>query len=116
MRLTVIIDQIAVEDQRYDTIGDWFYDDTGTLHIRTSSESRKGAFLIALHELVEAFLCEHNGVSQEMVDEFDFEHQFKEGEPGDLQDAPYKREHRFAMLIEHLMARELGMDNYGVVQ
>jgi len=38
-----------------------------------------------------------------------------DGEPGDLPDAPYRKEHRFAMLIEHMMAHELGIEGYVAV-
>ena len=111
---------------RYPTLGDWFYSHMGstprTLFIQTCATDEFGKplseteqFLIALHELIEAKLCQTRGVSQAMVDDFDFAYT-GDGEPGDAPDAPYAREHRFAMIIEHLMAHELGLINYGRIE
>ena len=101
---------------RYDTLGDWYYEDHDDLIIDVlETEDIDHQFLIALHELVEAWLCTARGILQEQVDEFDFN--FKgEDEPGDHPEAPYHKEHRFAMIIEHLMAYELGMIGHGRVE
>jgi len=123
--MKIVIEAIPHAAQRYDTWGDWYYDPDGTLQIRVSSDvpelpSAAHQFLIALHELVEVKLCEARGVTQEQVDAFDFAHQDDCNEagtePGDLPDSPYRREHRFAMLVEHLMAHELGLTPYGRVE
>ena len=62
-------------------------------------------------------LCRKRGITQKQVDDFDMSPEVSglEGEPGDLPGAPYAKEHRFAMLVEHLMAHELGIEGYGVV-
>jgi len=122
--MKINIQPIPQSQQRYDTWGDWFYDEAGALQIRVSeqfgtaldpAECENHQFLIALHELIEVWLCKQRGVTQEQVDSFDFN--FKgEGEPGDDPKAPYRREHRFAMLIEHLVAHELGLKDYGSVE
>lgn len=123
--MKIVIEAIPQVQQRYDTWGDWWFDEDGTLQIRVTSDApelptENHQFLIALHELVETMSCKSHGVPQTQVDEFDFKHQDecneKGIEPGDLPDSPYRREHRFAMLIEHLMARELGLDGYGEVR
>jgi hypothetical protein len=110
----------AVEDMRYDTLGDWYYE-RDALHIDVA-DSRPGGrlspdeqFLIALHEFIEAWLCDARGIAQETVDRWDMENSEGPEEPGDNIGCPYRREHRFAMLIEHLMAHELGLINYGKV-
>jgi hypothetical protein len=55
------------------------------------------------------FLCLERGIGEDMVDKFDMA--FKgEGEPGDDPECPYFKEHRFATIIEQLMAHELGVD------
>jgi hypothetical protein len=103
--------------------GDWFYDTAGNLTIRVigSDLAEPETFLFALHELVEAMLCRARGISQEAVDRFDtafgstIDHAPDE-EPGDHPAAPYRNEHRFAMLVEHLMAREFGLSSYGTVR
>jgi 5-methylcytosine-specific restriction endonuclease McrA len=106
--------------QDYDTLGNWMVSDGGELAILVSEDhdgvaiSEDAQFLCALHELVEVWLCKKRGITQAMVDEFDFQWT-EDGEPGDSPDAPYRREHRFAMLVEHLMAQQMCLEGYGVV-
>ena len=125
--MKIIIESIPHAQQRYDTIGDWFVAPDGTLHIKVSQDkgvlpnrapTKNEQFLIALHELVEMFVCASQGVTQKMVDDFDMYPAAKSfmGEPGDMPNCPYAKQHRFAMLIEHLVAHELGMLPYGRVE
>jgi hypothetical protein len=95
--------------------GDWQWTPDGTLLVKVSGDvlSPEG-FLFGLHEMIEAYLCKHRGIPQEAVDGFDARFA-GDGEPGDHPNAPYRAEHRFAMLIEHLTAHELGVAGYGVV-
>lgn len=112
--------------------GDWFINDDGDLVIRAIGVNLDDpeAFLFCLHELVEAYLCRYRGISQQAVDEFDRKFAAEpvnpdypwtplldgNEEPGDHPASPYRREHRQAMLIEHLMANFLGFDAYGKVE
>ena len=116
--MKIEIDFIPNHAQRYDTLGDWWFTKEQDLQIRVSNNTGLGQdeqFLVALHELVEVWLCRRRGISQERVDNFDLNYKGP-GEPGDANTAPYRREHRFAMLIEHLMAHELGLgSDYGHV-
>jgi hypothetical protein len=108
---------VTPDEQRYDTLGDWWWEGE-VLHIRAtkSADMAEGeSLLIALHELVEAWLCKEEGVPQAAVDAFDLAFT-GEGEPGDDPAAPYRTQHRRAMLIEHLMAAFLGLSDYGVVR
>jgi len=121
--MNIRIEFIPAAEQRYDTWGDWFYDEKGDLVIKVSNDvegmpTADHQFLVALHELIEVKLCEKRGITQKMVDAFDMSEPAlsSEGEPGDLPDAPYRKEHRFAMIIEHLMAHELGLTGYGKVE
>lgn len=109
------IEALPPEDLRYATEGDWQVTPTGEFVIQvTTNLPRQEQLLLALHELIEAMLCQARGVSQETVDRFDFA--FKgDGEPGDHPASPYRREHRFAALIDHLIAHEMGIDGYGRV-
>ena len=113
--LEVNIKSIPHTEQRYETCGDWWWEN-GTLYVRVSELSDwRHEFLVALHELVEAMLCKDEGVSQVVVDAFDqrFEDTRPEGntdEPGDCYDAPYYREHQVASGIERLVAAELLLD------
>jgi hypothetical protein len=69
-------------------------------------------WLIAIHELIEAALCEVAGITEKQVDEFDMSAEIQDfaGEPGDLHDAPYYRQHQIASGIERLLAAEMGVD------
>jgi hypothetical protein len=111
----ITIETIAHEQQRYPTCGDWTFDAAGNLTIKVSqlSDPRFEA-LIAIHELTEAVMCQHAGVTQEMVDLFDkaFErdrHPDNDDEPGDHPDAPYRRQHGIASGIESILAAEMGV-------
>lgn len=108
----------APYDQQ-DTAGDWFTESDGTLVIRATGTdlADPDTFLLALHELVEAYLCRHRGIDQALVDDFDarMSRHSAPGELGDHPGSPYRAEHRQAMLIEHLMANFLGIINYGTV-
>lgn len=96
------------------TGGDWFTDAEGNLVVRVIGEDiyRPETFLYALHELIEARLCQENGIDQDVVDEFDRRYD-GEDEPGDDPACPYRTEHRQACLIEFLMADFLGVEGYG---
>ena len=111
--------------QRYATVGDWYYEPNGDLTIKVSNDdadfpTHDVQILVALHELVEVLLCRKRGITQAQVDEWDFgkaEYAAEYGlELGDMEGAPYRKEHRFAMLIEHLMAHEMGVAGYGRVE
>ena len=116
----IVIDTCAGENMRLPVYneplaGDWYFDGNGDLQIRvvaTDVVDEDEAFLIALHELIEAKLCLNAGVTQTAVDVFD-SNWTGEGEPGDGVDAPYAKEHRKAMLIEHTMAMLMGKYDYG---
>jgi hypothetical protein len=107
--------------QRYDTCGDWNYSDSKdgeTLRFDVSvSEMPDWRYeaLVGVHELVEALLCKHRGISDADVTAFDVAYEAKrpegdDSEPGDDPAAPYHREHQFATQVEKLLAAELGVD------
>ena len=103
------IDTVMHEDQRYPTVGDWLNLDTRFLILVSRLPDWRYEALIAIHELVEAVLCRHAGITQEAVDAFDIAHP-EAPEPGDLTDAPYRHQHAIASGIERLLAAELGVD------
>lgn len=101
---------------RYASAGDYFEKD-GVLNIEVFDQGDHDKnFLVALHELVEQHLCQKRGIVNEQIDDFDFKYEEnrEEGdttsEPGDDPACPYRNEHRFAMIVEQLMAHELGID------
>lgn len=114
--MKVVIETIPHESQRYPTVGDWYYEEDGTLRIKVSELSDwRYVTLVALHELCEERMCKQDGVTQAQVDAFDkqFEANRPEGnldEPGDDTEAPYRKQHGIATGIERIMAAELGVD------
>jgi hypothetical protein len=116
--MKIIIEARPQDQMRYDTLGDWYYDEAGDLRIDVVGECPVHdvqAFLYAFHELFEAVACRHAGVTQEMVDEFDLNYQ-GDGEPGDDPAAPYREQHRPASVLEVLAANYLGRPFYGLVE
>jgi hypothetical protein len=114
--LRIVIETIDHSKQRYPTVGDWQIGKAGNLHITVSKMSdQRYEFLVAAHEMIEAYLAIHAGVSPKAVDRFDkaYEANRKPGddsEPGDDPRAPYHKQHVFAENVERLLAAELGVD------
>lgn len=100
--------------QRYDTVGDWFFE-KDILHIRVSElpndPNSSMALAIAFHEFCEVILCNEKGISQKDVDKFDMDWTGLEdfSEPGDDPDAPYHLEHSFATSCERMLIAALGI-------
>lgn len=76
-------------------------------------KDRREMFLIAIHELIEAFLCECAGITEQQVDDFDMNYAEKAvsdpDEPGDYPKAPYYHQHQIATGIERILAAEAGV-------
>ena len=111
-------DQMRLAAYHEEGCGDWYFcPHTGDLHIKVAGVDvwdQEDVFLIALHEMIEARLCFKAGVTQGAVDSFDAAFT-GEGEPGDDPAAPYRKQHRAAMLIEHATALFMGKWDYGSV-
>ena len=118
--MTITVKVIPHNAQRYDTVGDWFFNyENDTLFIFISKmKDWRYEFLVARHEMDEAMLCYKRGIKEEDVTDFDklFEREraklkhTEDAEPGDDPRAPYKAEHFFATTQERVMAAELGVD------
>lgn len=110
--MKILIESINHEDQRYETCGDWKFDEDGTLNIWVSKiDDWRYEALIALHEFAEAIMCLKHGITTEIADSFDikFEEERTRGlhgnkEPGDAKDCPYRRYHQIATLLERALA------------
>lgn len=105
---------IPHSDHRYSTVGDWQfrYAPGGCVRIDvevSATEDWRHASLIAVHELIEAILCRHRGISQDEVDSFDLAHPELD-DPGASESAPYHREHMFALAAERELAAALDVD------
>jgi hypothetical protein len=116
---TVLIDTIPHSSQRYNTVGDWIYDEHRqklTIYVSETGDWRE-ALSVGVHELTEAILCLHNGVSQKSVDDFDiaFDAEARNvvdgilNEPGDDPAAPYYHEHQTATIVEKIIVDKFGL-------
>ena len=115
----IIIEFIPHEQQRYCTAGDWTFDHQGNLKISVSDLGDLDAQIdVAIHELIEARLCQKHDITDHAVTMFDiqFEREREAGihsitdEPGDNIDAPYHNEHQSATFVERAAASVLGVD------
>ena len=95
---------------RYRTVGDWYWDNKGDLYIDVADTTCwRSNLCIAIHELVEAKMCVLDKVSQDQVDKWDKEH-YRSKEPGDMLFCPYRKQHKWATVVEVLVATLLLLD------
>lgn len=108
--MKITIESVPHDKQRYPTVGDWQWDTDGNLIIKVSEFwDKRYMSLVALHELVEALLCQEREITDEVVTAFDLAH-LDSPDPGLDADAPYHQEHMTADLVERLVAQELGVN------
>ena len=112
--MKITIETIPHLSQRYNTCGDWQFDDNGDLAIRVSEMPKtgwKGPILVAIHELIESLLCKDRGITTEMVDKFDLAFDMKaDYEPGDDPKCPCRNEHCVATGIERILVSEFRLN------
>lgn len=110
----ISIAKVPHSQQRYNTVGDWYYDSDGNLFIIVSTidhpKSDDMEACVIVHELVEALLCEMCGIGQAQVDEFDLGIGASLDEPGDDPRAPYHRCHVQASIFERQLALALNVN------
>lgn len=109
--MRINIQTIPHNQQRYDTVGDWFPNEEGELQIRVSQSTPESEFLVVIHELVESLLCVRKGITPQSVDSWDMGHPQLE-DPGDDPRAPYHKEHVIATIIERLICCDIGCSWY----
>ena len=114
--MNIVMSTVPHSQQRYPTVGDWVPARGHLRHVRVSEMGNEDYhFLVALHELIEGWLCTRKGITDEAVSAFDeaFEAARQPGntdEPGDDPRAPYRDEHQFATIVERLVAHKMGID------
>jgi len=97
-------------EQRYVTLGDYWDDANGVKQIRVSDlGDDKMNLLVAVHELIETYLCDAAGIAEPIVKAFDEAHP-DELDPGSHPDAPYREQHLAAEWIERILADQLRVD------
>lgn len=99
--------------------GDWRYNYQSHFNILVSDQLKEPSQLaVAIHELVEAYLCRDAGIPEKEVCDFDdrYEKERKEGrhpqehEPGDDPEAPYREQHMAATHVERAVCHALGLN------
>jgi len=100
--------------QRYPTVGDWQYEgprDATHLMVKVSAmPDQRMEQAIAIHELVEALLCNHAGITQEEVDAWDIVGPGAAlDDPGDDVDSPYHAQHVAATEFEERFVEAVGL-------
>ena len=89
----------------YNRVGDWHWEGE-RLHIWVQDmKDERHEWLIALHEIVEAYLCKVSQVSEESIDEYD-----KANEGKWIPAGPGYREHLTATGIESILASITGVN------
>lgn len=110
----ITITQIDDTEFRYDALGDWQYEDEhGEVNAQIvvpkfGGDTNYAAWLIAIHEMVELFLCVRQGVTQRQADEFHASHADSD-EYGDEVDCPYHDQHQIADAVEKLLCGVIGV-------
>lgn len=117
--LDIRIHTIPPEQHRYDTCGDWLYDEIRISDLDNSTHET----LVALHEFTEMAWCKRYGIDEEDVTAFDMAYEETRrlelpppcgckhmDEPGDDPHAPYYRGHQLATIVERMVAHDLGIN------
>lgn len=114
--MNINIQTIPHNQQRYETVGDWWFDDKDNIEIRVSDMGNpQYEFLVAYHEQCEVMMCLNEGITEEEVSAFDIEFEKNRpedntDEPGDDPKAPYRKQHFAATTLERQMAANLDVD------
>lgn len=110
--MKITIETISHNQQRYPTVGDWQWSSEGNLNIKVSDVGDiEYNFLVGRHEMDEAMLCRHEGVTEKEVDDYDFSHPDAGGDSfSGSTDAPYYQQHCDALAAEWQMSRLLEVD------
>jgi len=108
--MKIVITVIPESEMAYRTAGNWQVLPDGDIAVQiVEAGDERYAFLLAMHETIEAFLCKRGGVTTEDVDRYDFAHQ-DDDDPGLSPAAPYHDQHMVAFAVEILLAKALGVD------
>jgi hypothetical protein len=110
--MLIVIDIIDHADQRYNTLGDYWTDSTGTIQLRVSRmRDPNSERAVILHELFELFACLSAGVDLTAIDRFDMRWKPRRDieEPGEDPRAPYFIQHQHAMAAERHYTATVGL-------
>ena len=115
--MKIVIETKKLDSMRYKSLGDYF-EDHGVEYIQVAELGDwRMELAIAIHELVEDYICKHRGIKEEDIMAFDlmFEKEREEGkwtdeEPGDDSRAIYSKEHQIATAVERLLCSYLDVE------
>jgi len=108
MKIAIIT--IDPSENRYGTVGDWIFANNGDLLVTTTRCGNKDTeLLVAVHELVEAYLCRRDGIDEEVVSAWDIAHPDAE-EPAEVEGSPYFNHHACAIEVEKVICKYLNID------
>ena len=112
MKHLPIIESMIIphKSQRYDTAGDYWITKRGNWQIRISEMKPDYEFMVLIHELIEFYLTQKRGISEESITYFDTGEGAESDDPGTMKNAPYHKEHMFSTKIEKLLCKELNID------
>jgi hypothetical protein len=116
--LKITIEFISHKEQRLGAIGDWFFEHNGDLVVRVSDLGDwRYNFLVGRHEMDEALLCMHHGITTEMVDK-DQINAADTDDPDSFSGYPgscLQNQHNDSLAAEWVMSRLLGVNwkSYG---
>jgi len=105
--------------QRYSTCGDYQEQPDGSWYISVSEMGDdRYNFLVAIHELIELYLTQFKGITENEITAYDLYYEAKreqgfveeDSEPGFSTEAPYRKQHTIATAIEMMLAAELEVD------
>lgn len=96
--------------QEYDTAGNYF-ETAGMWNITVSemSDWRMSAAVL-VHELVEMCLTKHDNIDWDVITHFDKHEGAELSDPGCSEDAPYHKQHMYAVEIEKMFCHMIGID------
>lgn len=113
--MKINIKTIPIEEMRYPTVGDYWYDEIGTLQVRVADMGDTFyETMVAVHEIIEEALTKKRGITEQQIMEFDLEFEAKreEGnldEPGFDENCIYRKEHTLATAVEMMMCAHVDL-------
>jgi hypothetical protein len=103
----IVIEVRDPDQMRYASYGDWqTKNGEGMISISDTGIPGCNAALM-VHELAEYLLCRRDGISEHVVDAWDFTHADAE-EPGELAGCPYRTQHLAATILEFALLCSFG--------
>src|SRR5690242_4996464 len=105
--MQIIMEFLPLEKMRYaGTAGDYFMRDGALVFQVADTGNTLYNKLVAIHELIEQTITEHQGVTNEAIDEWDFSHADSR-DPGDELNCPYGDAHNLATGVERMITAHL---------